>query len=670
MVETDERIEAAMVGLSGYEREFARAEYGRGIAYYRRRLDALSVAGRRALDAGCGVGQWSMALAERFERVDALDTMASRVDTLRAVARNLGVENVHATTGNLERLPFADHTFDLVFCYGVIFMCDVRRALSEIFRVLAPGGRTYLCLNGDGWSLFLREIRGRRQPQVVAMADDTLYNTEWRRMEEAGLLARVRRAGTRLPRWLPAQTRYQLLARLSGAGAELRAKRKRIGTLFNKADQARFERDVAAVSAGDPPAPRSCSSQAYLPDELESICDGLGFVGFQAAEEGGLRFARDVAVDSAYEGSFRGQLSVWECVCFRPSFSPGPEYFRAGARRAREEAVWLPLHPPILSNVTRDTLPRATLEAALECARAVGGPKHFESLAEAVTEGATSSRDRVTRLIRFLQDALYHDPVSQPADASGQLSLDAMSILFTHRGRCGHVAQVGCALFAAAGFPTRLLQLERHVAFEARVDGLWIVVDADAFKRGVIPTTADGELLTLDRIREHPYRLDCFPTTGWFPEARAASARDALGRPVAGYADAADPADRGFLSGHYLPAVRGFPPSLPSITRFELNDGRITLVWSRSTCHDDGWIRYRVRVGTRSRGWSCSNPADGMPAETPADVALCEVENCALEAEAPGATERLFASVTAFNQRVEREPDTYFWASEEATCVA
>lgn len=47
-------------------------------------------------------------------------------------------------TGNSNRLPFADNSFDTVFCNMVIyFWDDPEKHLEEIRRVLKPGGRFY-----------------------------------------------------------------------------------------------------------------------------------------------------------------------------------------------------------------------------------------------------------------------------------------------------------------------------------------------------------------------------------------------------------------------------------------------------------------------------------------------------------------------------------------------
>ena len=41
-----------------------------------------------------------------------------------------------------ERVPLADHSFDVVFCdHGAMSFCDPDRSLAEVARLLRPGGR-------------------------------------------------------------------------------------------------------------------------------------------------------------------------------------------------------------------------------------------------------------------------------------------------------------------------------------------------------------------------------------------------------------------------------------------------------------------------------------------------------------------------------------------------
>jgi SAM-dependent methyltransferase len=93
------------------------------------------VAGKRVLDAGCGTGRHTRWLCERGARVTAVDPS----DAMLAIARAkcAGAELV---TGSLDALPGGDYAV-VVSALVVEHLPDLRAAIAELARVLAPGGR-------------------------------------------------------------------------------------------------------------------------------------------------------------------------------------------------------------------------------------------------------------------------------------------------------------------------------------------------------------------------------------------------------------------------------------------------------------------------------------------------------------------------------------------------
>lgn len=97
----------------------------------------------RILDLGCGTGIVSRLLRERLggaARLTALDANPQMAATARSLAPELDVRE-----GNAMALPFDDGSFDLVLSQEMLqFVPDRPKALAEIRRVLAPGGRVFL----------------------------------------------------------------------------------------------------------------------------------------------------------------------------------------------------------------------------------------------------------------------------------------------------------------------------------------------------------------------------------------------------------------------------------------------------------------------------------------------------------------------------------------------
>ena len=92
------------------------------------------------LDLGCAGGFMTEAIARKGARVTGIDPAAKAIDAARAHARGSGL-GVSYDTGVGENLPYGDGRFDAVVCVDVLeHVQDLKKVLSEIARVLKPGG--------------------------------------------------------------------------------------------------------------------------------------------------------------------------------------------------------------------------------------------------------------------------------------------------------------------------------------------------------------------------------------------------------------------------------------------------------------------------------------------------------------------------------------------------
>jgi SAM-dependent methyltransferase len=101
--------------------------------------------GERVLDLGSGAGTDSLIAAQMVGsegHVTGIDMTVEMLAKARAAAVELGVANVDFIEGEVERLPFADGSFEVVISNGVIDLVPDKDAVfSEIHRVLQHGGR-------------------------------------------------------------------------------------------------------------------------------------------------------------------------------------------------------------------------------------------------------------------------------------------------------------------------------------------------------------------------------------------------------------------------------------------------------------------------------------------------------------------------------------------------
>ncbi len=105
--------------------------------------------GKRCLDAGCGGGRNSIAMASHGANVTGIDLSARGIEDARTrVPPGLTVE---FRQGSVLALPYDDATFDFVWCGGVLHhTADFHKGMDEITRVLKPGGSLFLLIYGTG----------------------------------------------------------------------------------------------------------------------------------------------------------------------------------------------------------------------------------------------------------------------------------------------------------------------------------------------------------------------------------------------------------------------------------------------------------------------------------------------------------------------------------------
>jgi ubiquinone/menaquinone biosynthesis C-methylase UbiE len=93
--------------------------------------------GDKVLELGCGTGYFTRALGETGAEITAIDISP---DLLAEARRACPSTNVTFEMRNAYTLTYSDHSYDSVVGSSVLHHLELTPALTEIFRVLRPGG--------------------------------------------------------------------------------------------------------------------------------------------------------------------------------------------------------------------------------------------------------------------------------------------------------------------------------------------------------------------------------------------------------------------------------------------------------------------------------------------------------------------------------------------------
>lgn len=146
-VTKEARVHAVFESIArDYDRMNTVISLGRHRAWRRYAMRRMNVQpGWQALDVCCGTCDWAISLAEAVGphgRVVGLDFSANMLAVGAKKVRARGLDDrTELVLGNAMNLPFADNTFDCATIgFALRNVPDIRRVLSEMRRVVKPGG--------------------------------------------------------------------------------------------------------------------------------------------------------------------------------------------------------------------------------------------------------------------------------------------------------------------------------------------------------------------------------------------------------------------------------------------------------------------------------------------------------------------------------------------------
>lgn len=317
-----------------------------GLEYFRRRLAGMGVSGSRALDAGCGVGQWSFALAELFDGVCGIEKNPDALKYLGQMSEGLRSSSTpEFREGSIESLPYADGEFDFILCYGVLFCTSFRRSLNEFFRVLKQGGRAYICINGDGWyeyliderfcdksddfllplaepiwNAYIARVGGESRFEQLLLDNQSLLKSDsfcTNPIEVRALFSRLLAATSFEQAELIQEYSDRVILLLAElTRRHLFAKGKLVATPFlSKLTSVLFRKVETMLNTGAsfylPLDGVGSKNRAVTPREFAVMAQLCGFRMMEHGGDGSL--CLDSSVPPIYASTFNGHDSVWEC---------------------------------------------------------------------------------------------------------------------------------------------------------------------------------------------------------------------------------------------------------------------------------------------------------------------------------------------------------------------
>jgi ubiquinone/menaquinone biosynthesis C-methylase UbiE len=202
------------------------------------------------LDLGSGAGLDALLAARRVGpegRVYGLDMTEEMLVLARDHARRAGVSNVAFVRGEMEALPLADASVDVIISNCVVNLSpDKDRVLAEAFRVLRPGGR-----------LAVADIVVRRpvDPEVRRSVEAWIGCLAGA-LEEGDYRARLTRAGFREIALEPLRhyRAEDVREALAAVGLDPRSLGSTLdGAFMSALVRGRKPREAAAAGAGSPP---------------------------------------------------------------------------------------------------------------------------------------------------------------------------------------------------------------------------------------------------------------------------------------------------------------------------------------------------------------------------------------------------------------------------------
>ncbi len=128
-------------------------------------LESLEFKGHEhLLDVASGPGEPGLSFSTLLPggKVSAIDLSEKMVAIANNNASQRNIKNYHSQVSSASAIPFNDNSFDAIVCrFGIMFFPDLKESLTEMVRVLKPGGKLVVTVWSKPEANFFITLLGR-----------------------------------------------------------------------------------------------------------------------------------------------------------------------------------------------------------------------------------------------------------------------------------------------------------------------------------------------------------------------------------------------------------------------------------------------------------------------------------------------------------------------------
>jgi SAM-dependent methyltransferase len=138
-------------------------------------------AGARVLDAGCGMGEWTVYLNRLGYQTVGLDITANSIEKLQSL-----FPQYEFVRNDIRKTDFPGDCFDALFSWGAFehFENGPGECLRESYRILKPGGHLFITVPFDNWRhTFMRMRSGNNNNPFETEQPASMRFYQWRFMK-------------------------------------------------------------------------------------------------------------------------------------------------------------------------------------------------------------------------------------------------------------------------------------------------------------------------------------------------------------------------------------------------------------------------------------------------------------------------------------------------------